>query len=178
VDAAGGLHRIAVSRQLVAACRDRRDYWRTLQELAGVRNKYVELAQAQVRAEAVEAAVAARERLQTEHAAALDRVRNETAGEAMQRLTQVLLGMDLLTAGQTLVSAPKPPPSVPPVAKHKAEAKAPVPKAAPPKSVPPADSAAGEEPWIDSGLCTSCNECTNRNPLLFVYLPIPLHPSR
>jgi len=169
VDAAGGLHRIAVSRQLVAACRDRRDYWRTLQELAGVRNKYVELAQAQVRAEAVEAAVAARERLQTEHAAALDRVRNETAGEAMQRLTQVLLGMDLLTAGQTLVSAPKPPPSVPPVAKHKAEAKAPVPKAAPPKSVPPADSAAGEEPWIDSGLCTSCNECTNRNPLLFVY---------
>ncbi len=35
-----------------------------------------------------------RERLQAEHAEELERVREPAAGEAMQRLTDVLLGMD------------------------------------------------------------------------------------
>ncbi|WP_141699178.1 ferredoxin, partial [Candidatus Thiosymbion oneisti] len=26
-----------------------------------------------------------------------------------------------------------------------------------------------DEPWIDTPLCTSCNDCTNLNPLLFLY---------
>ena len=39
-DEDGRLHRLAVARDLVFACRDRLDYWRTLQELAGRRHLF------------------------------------------------------------------------------------------------------------------------------------------
>ena len=42
IDDQGELVRLAVSRSLVFACRDRLNYWRTLQELAGIHNFYVE----------------------------------------------------------------------------------------------------------------------------------------
>ncbi len=42
IDDQGVLTRLVVSRALVFACRDRLNYWRTLQELAGIHNFYVE----------------------------------------------------------------------------------------------------------------------------------------
>ena len=42
IDDQGVLIRLVVSRALVFACRDRLNYWRTLQELAGIHNFYVE----------------------------------------------------------------------------------------------------------------------------------------
>ncbi|MCA9672926.1 MAG: ferredoxin, partial [Myxococcales bacterium] len=31
------------------------------------------------------------------------------------------------------------------------------------------DDGGFDEPWVDSMLCTTCNDCTNLNPLLFAY---------
>ena len=42
----------------------------------------------------------------------------------------------------------------------------------PPPAEPEAEEEAeefSEEPWIDAPLCTTCNDCTDMNPLMFVY---------
>ena len=44
VDANRILHRLVVSIDVTNAARDRRNYWRALQEMAGIRNRYVERA--------------------------------------------------------------------------------------------------------------------------------------
>lgn len=169
-DGDGVLRRLVVSRTLTAACADRLDYWRTLQELAGVRNEYVREAVARER-ERLEAEFARqREQAEAEHAAELERVRNEAAGEALQRLAQALLETDLSALPAAGVRETRPGMPGPAAA----EPAAPAPAEAP--SQPPAEAPVEEEeeplvqePWITSALCTSCNECINLNPQMFKY---------
>ena len=167
VDGSGQLHRLVVTRELALACLDRLNYWHTLQELAGVRSRYVDQAIERTRREERESARLEREKREAEHTAELDRVRRESAGEAMQRLTELLLGTDF---SRPLSAAPAAPATV-------AKA-APAPASAPAAPVSePAEGEGGEEdeelsfddPWIDTPLCTSCNDCLKINPLLFVY---------
>jgi ferredoxin len=162
VDESATLHRLVVSRELAMACLDRLNYWRTLQELAGIRNRYVDVAVGRTRNEERRLAAQERERLLAEHAEALEAVRNSAAREAMQRLTDVLLGVDQpasmrlgsASAGTPLAPATKQPPAEQP-------AQAPVQSAD--------EALSFDEPWIDTPLCTSCNDCLKINPLLFVY---------
>ncbi len=164
VDSNAILRRLIVSRALILACRDRLNYWRTLQELAGVRNRYVELAVENTRTEERAQANAERERLVAQHAEEVERVRNEAAGEAMQRLTQVLLSTDFSSAPAFGVATPRAAPSPPPEAPA-AEDEAVTAEAV----VEEEEVITFDEPFIDSLLCTSCNDCLNINPLLFVY---------
>jgi len=163
VDKYGTLKRLVVTRTLTHACRDRLNFWRTLQEMAGVKNRYVELAVASARAEVLAEAEAEKARLIAEHEAALAEARAEAAGEVMERLTEVLMGMDL--------SAPGPRPAAPQATA--APDAAPTDGAEPPAPAPAAEEAEEElsfdEAWIDSPLCTSCNDCLAINPLLFAY---------
>ena len=157
----GELRKLVVSRPLVFACQDRLNYWHTLQELAGIRNKYVDMAVQKAREEVQVEELAKRERLQTEHTDELEQVRKETASEVMQRLTDVLLGLDLTTTSQPVTRKPVTP-SVSPATEVLAETE------------PEAEKEVEEEvvfddPWIDSDLCTSCNDCLNINTVLFVY---------
>ena len=91
-------------------------------------------------------------------------MRAEAAGEAMQRLTDVLLGMDV----SNVVPAAFPGPAA-------ASPSADEPDAA---SDDQAESAQAEEeddvlsfdePWIDTPLCTSCNDCLKINTRVFLY---------
>lgn len=163
------LHRLVISRELILACRDRLNFWHTLQELAGVRSPYVEQAIARTQTEERQQATAEREQLQAQHAAALEQVRETAAGEAMQRLTDMLLGMELSggVPGGPILSAPTggdlptEEQAAPPVEEDDGEIG---------ETVEPATPALSfDEPWIDTPLCTSCNDCTNLNPLLFLY---------
>lgn len=86
--------RLAVSRPLALACRDRLGFWRTLQELSGVRSEHVLRAEERLREEADARIEAERRRLETEHAAALERVRREAVEDVVSRLTAGLLGLD------------------------------------------------------------------------------------
>jgi len=86
---------LAVARPLAAACRDRLGFWRTLQELAGVKSEYVRRAAEATREEVEQAARAERERLQSAHAAELERVRERAARQAVDNLTAALLDVDL-----------------------------------------------------------------------------------
>jgi ferredoxin len=153
------LHRAVVSRELAMACLDRLNYWRTLQEMAGVRNRYVDMAIEQTREQEQAQAAAALEQLKQEHAQELEQVRNEAAGEAIQRLTDVLLGMDVSAAIPAVLTAT-------PAAETPDET-------AETESVdepqPQAETLSFDEPWIDTPLCTSCNDCLKVNTLVFLY---------
>jgi len=154
--------RIALTRDLADACHDRSLAWRLLEELAGIRNAYVEAATAQLREE-LGAATA------HEGAADVQRIRIET----IQRLVGVLMSSQPLPAGTLsgLLLPPMPafapPPAAPPAAPSAAVSPADQPAAT--VVAPEAEPEISEDPYIDSFLCTSCNDCMKVNRLLFLY---------
>ncbi len=160
-DAQGRLRRLLVSEALVNACHDRLGYWRMLQELAGINNEHVRVA---VEHE--------RQRLEAEHAEQLaaqeqtwtqqvEQARAGAAREALEKLAETLLEVDLTSL--PAVAAPQPAtqePSPQPVDQ---------PEAVVEEEVEEEEADEPEEPWINIALCTSCNDCTDINPRLFVY---------
>ena len=161
------LVRIVVSRALVFACRDRLNYWHTLQELAGIQNFYVEEAVDRIIEEQRAAIEAEREKLLKEHEEQLESARSEAAGDAMGQLVDVLMGADLsgMVAGDTpLATMPAATP---------AQTEAPVEDAAA-EAEPEAEEEAEEElsfdePWLDTAMCTTCDDCMGINKMMFVY---------
>jgi pyruvate-ferredoxin/flavodoxin oxidoreductase len=123
------LIRVVPAEPIVKSCEDRRNFWRVLKSLAGLRP-----------------AVA------TESA---EKIRAEFAQTLATRL------MDMVTSGTVLSDA---------VA---AAAPGPVKAIAPPPSEPAPKPAAATNgytaPWIESELCTSCNECVGINSKIFAY---------
>ncbi len=107
VDGGSRLVRLAVSRPLALACRDRLDYWRTLQELAGVRSEYARRAAESARTEAEAKAQEERLRLEASHTQELERLRRDAARDVVDRLTASLLEVDVasLTALPETASA-------------------------------------------------------------------------
>ena len=87
--------RLAVTRRLAQACADRLGYWRTLQELAGVRNEYVEAAETRARNDSRAAAETELARIRSEHAAEVNGIRENAADDIVRRLVAVLLDVDL-----------------------------------------------------------------------------------
>jgi len=161
------LTRLVVSRALVFACRDRLNYWHTLQELAGIQNFYVEEAIERIIAEQQVALDAEREQLRQEHAEELESVRSEAAGEAMGQLVDVLMGADLsgmVGDGNQLATMPAAAPVIQEAPAEDAAAEPP----------PPAEEEAEEdlsfdEPWLDTAMCTTCDDCMGINKMMFVY---------
>ena len=165
IDGNAILHRLVISRELAMACRDRLNYWHLLQEMAGVRNRYVDIAVEKTRAEERRLAAEEREHLQSEHAEEIKRVRSEAAGEAMQRLTDVLLGLDSGGGAPGIFSQ-----STPSAMEKAGISVEPVPEeAAISEAAAEEEEFSFDEPWIDTPLCTSCNDCLPINPLLFIY---------
>ncbi|MCP4407441.1 MAG: ferredoxin [Gammaproteobacteria bacterium] len=168
VDGNAILRRLIVSRELILACQDRQNYWRTLQEQSGVRNRYVDLAIEKTRAEEQAQAAEERQRLQTEHEGEVERVRNEAAGEAMQRLSQVLMGMDFSAAAPS-VGTPATATSPSPAAQSETASDAEEEQTAEETAEEEDEQISFDEAWIDSMLCTSCNDCIDINQMMFVY---------
>lgn len=166
IDEDGTLLRLVVSRALVFACRDRLNYWHTLQELAGVQNFYVDAAVDRIIAEQQAASDAEREQLQKEHEEALETVRTEAAGEAMGQLVDVLMGADLssvVTGSEPLASMPAATPEAPAA---QAEAAPEAPAAPEPEAE---DELSFDEPWLDTAMCTTCDDCMGVNKMMFAY---------
>nr|VFJ75678.1 MAG: 4Fe-4S single cluster domain of Ferredoxin I [Candidatus Kentron sp. FW] len=169
------LRRLIVSRTLVLACLDRREFWRMLQTLSGVHNHHVDIAVARVSADAKDKSEKQQALLIAEHSAELARVQREAGTEALRRLTESLLTMDLSTipvTPNTGAGATAPPPSLAETPDEQQDTPSGQPDIAPPsepESIPQPDLESGDEPWIDTPLCTTCNECTDLNPRLFVY---------
>lgn len=166
-DGGGNLCRLAFTRRLAFACRDRLDYWRTLQELSGVRNEHVLEAVRNERERLAAEFDAERERLAAEHRAEVDRVRAEGAGEALRRLAEGLVNTDIASLASSAVArggstAPAAPVAAPTVAPETGET-------APEAEAEEEEDVGFDEPWIDTALCTSCNDCMAINAQVFVY---------
>lgn len=95
LDGSSRLCRLAVSRPLALACRDRLDFWRTLQEMAGTRSEHARRAAEQARSETKAEAREERARLETLHADELERLRREAVRDVVDRLTAALLATDV-----------------------------------------------------------------------------------
>ncbi len=169
IDEAGTLLRLAVSRALVFACRDRLNYWHTLQELAGVQNFYVEEAIDRIVEEQRVAIEAEREQLQKEHADELESARSEAAGEAMGQLVDFLMGADLsgmIDSGGQLAQMPAAAPAEVEAAPEEPAAE---PEPAAEEAEEPEEELSFDEPWLDTAACTTCDDCMGINKMMFAY---------
>ena len=162
------LRKLAVSRALIHACRDRLNFWHSLQEMAGIHSRYIDDAKILIQARADEEIANQIAQVKAEFEAQLEQVKTETAANVMSRLTDMLLGMDLSGSGVPVRSTAS-------VVSSEASASSP----SADSTIQPDEQAAEEaveeeienfdEAWIDSPLCTTCNDCTDMNPLMFVY---------
>lgn len=144
-DAQGASHRAVITRELAHLCIDRKRAWHVFEELAGINNAYVHAAEARIR-EQMRSASEAKEKEIAESA------RQEGVRNAVARLVIALTNPKAgLPAPLAVAPAPVPSPVKTPVA----------------PSAPA--SAETEDPYIDSFLCTSCNDCFKVNPKLFAY---------
>jgi ferredoxin len=170
IDENGVLVRLVVSRALVFACRDRLNYWHSLQELAGVQNYYVEEAIERIIEEQRAELEAEREQLRKEHAEELEAVRAEAAGEAMGQLVDVLMGADLsgmVAGGGQLATMPA---AKPAPARAPQETAAAAAEAAPEETAEPEEEELSfDEPWLDTAACTTCDDCMGINKMMFAY---------
>ena len=163
VDENGMLTRALMTRELAFATRDHARAWRILQELGGMDNEYARRAAQEARGQVLVEVEEARKQLEATHAEQLEQVRHTEASAAMERLANVLLNVDALPQGQLAPAAP-----------------AALPPAAPAVEEPPAEAAEAaveeeeeepfiEEAYINSVLCTTCQDCINISPQMFKY---------
>jgi ferredoxin len=166
LDEEGRLVRAVITRQLAFACRDHARAWRIYQELGGAGNEYARRSASQARRQALEEAEEERRKLEAAHAVEVEEVRARAADEAVERLVGLLMSAE----SPSTVLAAQPLPATGPV-EHPAADEAAAPKAE--EAVEVAEEAEEEltfdEPFIDSIMCTSCDDCTRINPRMFRY---------
>lgn len=169
VDEQNRLHRAAVALPLIQICKERLDFWHFLQENAGVHSYHVEQATDLLRKELEAEFTKQLAELEAKHTQALETAREESSRTALTQLADFLL--DLNVEGL----APANPAPVAKPEQANAPVKAPQPDAPPAAVAPPAakpaepETALTSEAWVETPLCTSCNECINTNDRIFKY---------
>ena len=155
------VQKVAVSWEMLTMTFEKLDYWHFIQENGGVNSYHVRQALEHEKMRLQDEATAELNELKAAHAEELETVKNETASEAMERLTSLLLDLDtnaIVPSG--LVATPAPQVDTAPVPE--------APEAAPEKEEEE-ESLSMDEPWLETPLCTSCNECTELNGVMFKY---------
>ena len=162
------LHRILPNIILTEICRERLDAWSFVQDFGGSNNYHAKVAAEQERAEAAVETEKKIAELEVKHQAELEQVRQQTAGEAMERLTAVLMDLDplsVLPSGKA-VKAAKPEELTPMKSAEQNLAQL-VEDTEEDEEV--ADEEISEEAWLETFRCTTCNECTEMSPAVFDY---------
>jgi len=167
VDSSNQLHRLVVSRAMVLATLDRLNYWHTLQAMAGVRSSYIDIAAERARESLREEFEQQRAELLAQHQSELESVQANAASDVMGRLTEALLGMDM-TSGSLPTFAASRSAAAAPAAQVIEEVEEQANEVLSDESGVEEDGGF-DEPWIDSPLCTTCNDCLDINPIMFVY---------
>ncbi len=170
VDGNGSMRKLVTTRRLIAACRDRLDFWHSLQSQAGVKNVYVEEAIRTVREEEQQRAMAVQDELVREHEDLLQQVRSDAADDVMSRLAAVLMDLDLSADSPHI---PTQTPSGKAVAADVVSAENETVEVAEEiveeEVEQEEDEVSFNEPWIDSIFCTTCDDCLALNNRMFVY---------
>ena len=159
LDGARRLGRALLTRRLAFATADRGRGWRVLQELAGIDNVHALRAVGETERAAREEAKRARLEEERERARLLDETRTAVAGETVRRLVATLMGESL--DGEAAAAWIEPAAA--------AGSDAALSPAAAVEGAATAAAPAVEGPYIDSPMCTTCNDCTKINPRMFRY---------
>lgn len=166
VDKDNILQKVVMTYELVFACRERLDSWYLIQDLGGINNYHAEIAAEKARSEARESASEEIRLLKEEHQNELDRIRTETAGEAMEKLAGILLDLDTVSNEgkiESVVSEVLDGKEEKGISDEESFAEP------APEPEEEEDEIISDEPWIESFKCTTCHECTQLNPVLFKY---------
>jgi len=167
IDQNSAIHRAILTRELASTSKDRLDLWLTLRELGGFDNSHALILADKIREESEHSLQSQLVSMKNEYQTELETVRTETAREALSQLARVLVEMD---PGQQLgfteaVSAP----AVPSAPQEIKDTTAEDVQGEVVEAVEEEEETFEEEAFVDSELCTSCNECVAINQLLFLY---------
>ena len=168
VNAAGQIGRVAMTRWVVSSVLKTARRWRSLQESGGINNSF-----------ALKLLAEEKQHLDDEKAREVAALEQEYDGKLNEDLGALTREIAARIAGQLMSGAADGIPSMPsfaPVAQAPAQQAAPVPNAqvtqeapAEVEEVEEEEALSFDEPYIDTALCTSCNDCTNLYPHLFNY---------
>ncbi len=167
-DVDGAIHKLVVARTVTDVCIERLDYWRTLRELAGIDNEFVRRAVQEERELIDSQLETQRETLANQHASEIETIRTNASQVAMQQLAEVLLGGGAVNPRAASMVSPVAPTALSSNGTSATEEVAVV-------DEPDRDSEIASsvedlgEPWIESPLCTTCNDCMDVNAQVFVY---------
>ncbi len=165
VDAEKHLRKSIPSQEILSCAQEKLESWKALQEIAGVENPYVQETQERVAKELRKDKELALQQLREEMQTRIQQREQEAVHAAMKNL---VLGLLKREKGGASILASAPPASftlaaamaVPVQSKDRGETR-PIEKI---KVAPPNDL-----PWVETKLCTSCDECTTMNKNLFAY---------
>lgn len=169
-DPDGATSSVAVSHAAAAYAARSASWWRTLQELAGINNSHARRLAAAERTRIIEEKKADLEAARRSFEEQLGRA---TSAVARDIVTNIASGLLSLPESNGRAPAPSPPGAAP-----RNVEEAPPPKVNPDPAEEPEEKEVPEEeedaltfddPYIDTPLCTTCNECTNINGQIFAY---------
>jgi ferredoxin len=169
IDENNRMTRAAIPYMWAQSCKERLDFWNFVQELGGVNSYHVKQALAREKAVWEKDKEEEIKAITAQHKQEILNVQRQAAGDAMARLTSLLLG-----DGDVTVSAGKPQPKVAkaePAARVESPKKAGAKPAEAAKKPTPAVAPKADrmEAYVDSFMCTSCNDCTEKYPAIFEY---------
>lgn len=170
-DEKGTLYRVVVSKTLCNLCLNARNLWRNLQELGGINNSFVTKKVAEEQKILTQKMETELEKIKTNHNADMQRTIEDLTNEIIANIAGGLLSDEMisLTSASSAPAIPKEKPS------KKTESTNSEPKAAEEKEKQAVAEEDDEEemafndPYIDTPLCTSCNDCMNVNSQMFGY---------
>jgi len=151
------------SRNVILKAAEKMNSWQALREITGIDNPLIEKSQQEIEEKLISEKDSAISNLQNEMESKSKERETQAVTTAIQNLSLKLFGM----TGSGDVSSPITPVATPtPVAQQSAPA---VSADVPVTVVEEENVEISEEAWIESSLCTTCDECTDINKKIFAY---------
>lgn len=172
VSADGQGERLAVvDAPILALARRVRDHWHRLREMAGVQNSFARQAAAAADEEHASLLAEALKQAEDRHRGEMDQAVSGLAAQIVSNIAASMLGANgsgvTFAASAPLVRPPAQPAPAEAASEASTEA-AEEPAAAPPVQEEE-EALPLDEAWIETVRCTSCNECTDLNGMIFGY---------
>ncbi len=167
----GILHRVIVSQDIVVAAKRIAANWRSLQEQGGIGSSHVQQLVEKEKTLLEEKKQKELEEIDKIYQAELDKSVGEVTREIVSNIAAGLLSQS--AAEPVTTPAPSAPIASPPVIEEKSgeglETATEEISAAPAAELEEEEEISFDEPYIETPRCTTCNECTDINAMMFSY---------
>ncbi len=169
-DGNGELYKLLVDEFIVDQCAAIAADWRVMQEWSGIGNSWAAQALARHKAALEEESEAKIREITESYEARLNADREQLTSEIISNLAAGLLSDEMIRLGSGLSAPVAAPPSAAPEKSAPPQEDSAAPESAPEAEAEEEDEGLSfDEAYIDTPLCTSCNECRNINSDMFAY---------